>query len=373
VTGTRAAVARLARRLTGRIPRRTRTLRVVERGPIGGVLAPAERPGGPLIGWAELHDVVMNDTSLVIRGGALIHPAGVEQQLEAGLRIKGPGIVAHAGQRVVVHPSRPVATIPDGIRLCGFGSSNWYHWLVELLPTVTLLDGLPQGLRDLPLLVPEAVLRHAPSRDALELLAPGHPTVAVPRSAMARVGRVVWLDATVQGPRSLRDDALPRRDTISVHLGVLREFRAQVRSLLSLPEGTPARRRVLLVRPAGAKRTTDQAAIIDVGRRHDLEPVDLGTLTFAEQVQLFAEASVVVGPWGAAWASMVFANPASQGLMWAPEFYRQWPLYAQLAPVSGMSLSTLCVPTGATTFKQANTSPLALDPDVLDAALTSLG
>lgn len=328
-------------------------------------------PGRPLA-WSLLDDVELNDTSLVRVGSVLVGQTGVSGDVDRGLRLKGPGIVGHRGDRVLVASGRPQRTVPEGIRLCGFGSGNWYHWLVEILPTALLVDRLPVELRDAPLLVPEAVERTDAWRAALDVVAPGRRTVTVPRSSTVAVDRLVWLDPAVNGPRTLRDDAPVGLDLLAPSLELLATLRATVLAGLDVRPHARTGRRVLLVRPQGTKRSANQDDLVAVARRRGFEPVDPGALPFSDQVRLFAEAEVVAGGWGAAWSSMLFAAPRTRGLMWAPQTFARWPLFSNLAPVSGMRLRHLWVEVGSSTMVGANKAPQHVPPDAFAAALDAI-
>jgi len=330
----------------------------------------------PDLAWLELGPTVLNDTSLVVQGRRLIGPAEAERQLPIGMRVKGPGIYEHRDRAVLAEPARPTGHYPAGIRLTGFGSGNWYHWLVEILPAAVLLDALPDELRDLPVLVPAAVLERAATRATLELVLPGRTFLPVPRTGTIAVDRLVWIDSPVWGARTLRDGVLPTVGATCPNLPVLKAFRDRVLSQLdehdAVAERAAPSRRVLLVRPPGAKRVANQEELRPLAARHGLELVDPGLLSFAEQVRLFHDASFVVGGWGAAWSSMLFAQPTTRGLMWAPELFRMWPLFANLAPVSGMSLRHVFVDTHSSTFLHANEADQHVDVAELDAAIRAL-
>lgn len=324
----------------------------------------------PDLAWLELGPTVLNDTSLVVQGRLLLGPCELERQFPIGMRVKGPGIIDHRDRTVLVEKPRPTGRYPAGIRLTGFGSGNYYHWLVEILSSAVLLDALPDELRELPVLVPTAALERAATREALELVLPGRTFLPVPRTDTITVDRLVWIDSPVWGARTLRDGALPSVAATCPNLVVLRAFRDRVLERLGAHDthGAP-QRRVLLVRPAGSKRAANQEELRPLAERHRLELVDPGTLTFAEQVRLFHDASLIVGGWGAAWSSLLFAHPTTRGLMWAPELFRTWPLFANLAPVSGMALRHVFVDTHSSTFLQANEADQHVDVAALDAAI----
>jgi hypothetical protein len=58
--------------------------------------------------------------------------------------------------------------------------------------------------------------------------------------------------------------------------------------------------------------------------------------------------------------------------MWAPELFRTWPLFANLAPVSGMALRHVFVDTQSSTFLQANEADQHVDVAEIDAAIRAI-
>ena len=328
-------------------------------------------PGRPLA-WSVLNDVELNDTSMVKVGRTLVGATGVLEDVRRGLQFKGPDLAGHHDRRALVSTAGPTERVERGIRLCGFGSGNWYHWLIDILPSALLIDELPHDLRDAPLLVPQAAGRSAAWRAALEVVAPERETITVPRRGTLAVDRMVWLDPAVNGPRTLRDDAPIALDLLAPSFAVLARFRATVLERLAVGPSARPGRRVLLVRPAGAKRSVNQDDLVAVAQRRGFEAVDPGSLPFVEQVRLFAEAEVIAGGWGAAWSSMLFAAPGARGLMWTPSAFARWPLFSNLAEVSGVHLRHLFVAVGSTALVPANKAPQHVPPDAFATALDAI-
>lgn len=321
------------------------------------------------VGWTVLDKALVNDTSLVLHASDLIGPPGVHEHISRGMRLKGPGIIGSNDDRALIARTEPAGRVDRGIRLLGPGSGNWYHWLVEILPVATLVDMLPDDLRELPLIVPEVVLHRRAWRDALEHVLPERELIAAPRYGFLAVDELVWIDPAVHGARTLRDGIRPALDQTVPSLPVLERFRRLVRDRTGATDTVTGSDHLMLVRPDGSARRSNQDELIGIARRYGLRTIDPGTLTFREQVHLFAGASTIVGGWGAAWSSMLFADDATRGLMWAPDLYATWPLYSNLAPVSGMTLHHLHVATTGTTFREANKAEQYVPPHTFETAL----
>jgi hypothetical protein len=77
-------------------------------------------------------------------------------------------------------------------------------------------------------------------------------------------------------------------------------------------QGASGQRRLYVSRARSSVRGVDnEPAVVELFERHGFEVVCMETLPFAEQVGLFAEASVVAGPHGAGMTGVVFCSPGA--------------------------------------------------------------
>jgi capsular polysaccharide biosynthesis protein len=65
----------------------------------------------------------------------------------------------------------------------------------------------------------------------------------------------------------------------------------------------------------------------------------LENLSLSEQAKVFAEASVIIGPSGAAWTGMIFSERPVIGLSWLPTEYEEFSSYSTLANLLGHRLT----------------------------------
>ena len=63
-------------------------------------------------------------------------------------------LVTH-GQNSALVSTRPAGRLNKGVFLGGNGSSNYYHWMIEILPKLKFLNELDCEYKDFPLLVSE--------------------------------------------------------------------------------------------------------------------------------------------------------------------------------------------------------------------------
>jgi len=197
---------------------------------------------------------------------------------------------------------------------------NYYHWLLDLLPRVLLLKHATQNFSNYDTLlingsranyeretlaaleVPPEKIRFVDSRDRFQIASAVFPS----------------LDSNVVAPWKVRG----------------------LRELVSSDKPNQHRRLYLSRARVAVRRIANEKEISEALRQHDFEILEAEALSFREQVDLFANASVIVAPHGAALANIVFCQPGTRVLEISTRAgYRDW--YWQLAAVAGLSYEVL--------------------------------
>jgi hypothetical protein len=183
------------------------------------------------------------------------------------------------------------------------GDPNHYHWLVNFVPRLMVLDQLEQlGLvkGGVHIVVPDLM-----SDNALRLireLGMGHHTITRLHS------RAVWrFDELITPSFFQHSDLTPNG------------FAWYKRRLTVQPSRKPWRRLVISRADASGghprRRVLNEQAMVDALVPLGFTPVNLSRLTMAEQMQLFHETEMVIGPHGAGFANMVFAQAGARAIV----------------------------------------------------------
>ncbi|WP_414661871.1 glycosyltransferase family 61 protein [Horticoccus sp. 23ND18S-11] len=172
-------------------------------------------------------------------------------------------------------------------------SSAYYHWILEVLPKLSILNQDP-STRKHPFIVP--TLRHPFQLDTLRLAG-------------------ISLDRIIQIPPSSGDITVDRL-YFSESLGTTSNPSSRAVEWLRrtyLPTSKNPRRRKLYVsrRDAPSRRVANEDELVDFLSQEGFETICPGSMTFAEQVETFREASVVAAPHGAGLTNMIFAPPGA--------------------------------------------------------------
>lgn len=242
--------------------------------------------------------------------------------------------------RGIAHCPLP-EVMPSGVGLFGSGASNWYHWLIEILPAALLAEGLPNEFDDFPFLVPEDSLKHLTFRDSLALFTKQRQVRALPPGRPIKVEKLIHIDGVVSGPMNLIEGKWPVVSDYSQNGDVLLRYRAAMLERLGVTEAKP-HRRIFLARGHG-RRTYNQDELLEIAKGFGFEAVYPEQLSFREQAETFASAQIVMGPSGAAYANMLFCQKSTRGLTWLLPQYAGFCAYSNLANVVGMDLRYLFV------------------------------
>ncbi|MBJ6108283.1 glycosyltransferase family 61 protein [Hymenobacter sp. BT523] len=237
-----------------------------------------------------------------------------------------------------------------------WATGNYYHWMVDTLPRLLLLQGTHPGC---PLVLFEPVpayVRQTAAMFGFERLLP------LPPETVANVPELAMPD--YPAPSGFQDGALSlaARDRVieALHL-----------------KGFAGERRVYVSRSRQRlRRLLNETAIEPLLRQYGFETVYFEELSFAEQVRLMTETTVLVGVHGANLTNMLFLRPDAAVVELMNNSTHEAvfnPCYYYLA--NSLQLHYYCVPCQAASTGddwQANDSDLVVEYAALQEVLSSL-
>lgn len=340
-------------------------LRMIDRCQSAGVMihtvANAGVPGHrPMI--AELHDVTIHPGLQwipVLDAGQTVLQGHVMQRLKMRRDDPGSPLLLNSDRTALLRLPRDMPTIDAPALLIG-GVPAYYHHTVEFLSALAIAERTGVGA-DLPLVVNDdladfqleqfELLGIQPSR--LIRIAGDAPVrfrkLHVP-SRLVRGGR--WLDPLISG-----------------------WYRERF-GLLDASAPPPSRRLYLSRTGTTRRRVANDEDVIKAVVSRGFEIVQPETMSVQEQVALFAQASDIAGPTGAAFTNMLFSPPGARVLV----LYNQHlvegggDLYfdAMAASCGHHFASQSCLPATVRSGERVIDADLQVDVDALLAALDGM-
>ncbi|MGD1902129.1 MAG: glycosyltransferase 61 family protein [Geitlerinemataceae cyanobacterium] len=179
------------------------------------------------------------------------------------------------------------------------GTANYYHWIVDLLPRVTMLRDSGFDLDAIDLFLVDNY-RSQFQRDSLAAL-------GVPLDRVASISDYPHL----QAERTILPSLPGKLATLSHYSA--RVLRRTLGRQFGAPEGTAPTQRLYIRRDrARYRRIFNETELVTRLEHHGFVPVRPEELSFGEQVRLFSEAEAIVAPHGAGLTNAIFCSPGTR-------------------------------------------------------------
>ena len=204
--------------------------------------------------------------------------------------------------------------IENGICLFGSYPTNWYHWIVNILPSLYLADLDGHHHASIPILVHEKV-RSGTFRQSLEAINHLQRDITFLPPKPLQINHAVIPRSPSYQVAGLRGR---KKENISLlgdlELETLRAFRNELTRVTQEPHlgvvsARPRLKKLYLSRGSHGRSLQDERLIEEL-RDLGFLIVQPEKMNFASQIKLFSEAEVIVGATGAGFANILFAKNA---------------------------------------------------------------
>ncbi|MFD0933340.1 glycosyltransferase family 61 protein [Psychroflexus salinarum] len=228
------------------------------------------------------------------------------------------------------------------IFLSGSYDYNWYHWLIEILPKLEVLKFNDFDFSKTKILISEKNYNSANHLDALRFHTTRDKLVVLNPKTSYKIDEVIHIDSpSINLPNKKFDNKLFELGSGNFQSEILKSYRNRFFSELEInSKNTILKKRVYLSR-SQKNRKYNQKQIIKLVENFNFEIVDPSELTLKEQIQLFFNAEIIIGPAGAAWANLIFCKPDTIGMIFRPHNNGENSSFPNLAKVSGVKLYEL--------------------------------
>lgn len=249
------------------------------------------------------------------------------------------GQVLRVGNKLVVRTGSDLRHYADGI-VIGGPSHNWFHWLIEQLPTIYRATAESYNWASWPLVLRQEVVERENFQKTLLLVAPESLVIPVQVDTFFTLDRALILEAPTS-PGTV-DFGLFGNFQKEHHFdcGVMTPYRQKLRQYaLNLPRISNSKN-IFLTRPESGNRRYNQAELVDVARRFGFTPMNADEHSLENLWSALAHASAVIGPQGAAWANTIVCPGGAIGIQWSGGALRG-DSFQSLASLASMTMHYL--------------------------------
>lgn len=277
-------------------------------------------------------------------------------------------LVGHGRRNALVKQRGELVPAKDGVFLGGNGSCNYYHWLLEIVTKLYVLPILPEAA-GLPLLVSKRVAEIGSFAEILQLLVPDRELVFLEDKVSYLVQKAVFIEPLVTAPFHLLDCKF-RAEYFATRPEAVHYLREAVLPKVSSTERGIWPQRIFLTR--GARRGYNQDELVSIAANQGFEAVSMEEHSLLKQAAFFANAREIIGPTGAAWSNLVFANKECRACCWIPEELGEFSAFSNIAGIVGLDFRHLTYPSGVRNPSDLYGHSYRICPDQLQMALKSL-
>ncbi|KST59836.1 hypothetical protein AO398_16295 [Methylobacterium sp. GXS13] len=253
-------------------------------------------------------NVVLNGQRLIYDLAA--HPLSGVADIKDGVNPGQIMLAVWGPERALVEAPAEIQKVEAGLMLFGFQSRQYGHWLLEFAPRMLWFNdpACPAGL---PLCVDDGMPDS--HRQIIALMDERDRPVQVLPPVATRFRELGLAPVPTFYPFDTRP-GLPIYDAIWPR-DILAAMRGKILKRLAAQGGDLRRtgRRILLSRRGFTqRRLVNEAEIADALRPHGFEVIQPETYTFAEQVEIYHAADIVVGSASSALINGLFCRPGAK-------------------------------------------------------------
>jgi hypothetical protein len=242
--------------------------------------------------------------------------------------------------------------IENGVFLGGNGSWNYYHWMIEILPKIELLQ--QTGIFDCTknILVSNVVnvinsfkitlLEALRNKDIKCMFLEPNKFYKVKNLYVITTPNNILFNS--KGILTSPYYNYFRRESTDyirdlVFKMITKYNQKRLEDIINLLKNKHGKINIFLARKKGGPRTYNQDEVIRLFHEEfDAKEVNIEDYSIAEQAFIFYNADFIAGPSGAAWTNIIFCKNETLAISWIPKELEYFSVYSTLAKYYGVKL-----------------------------------
>ena len=260
--------------------------------------------------------------------------------LYKGRRPRRVGMINGQSREIVAMRNvRPGQRVPKALFIGTRAPYNWYHWIANVLPALYVANSASVP-PDVPLVLPDEIKTFPQMMESLDIFLKDREIFWLGRDRLLDIGHVYWADSPVYDAPFTQESSnrmpliLHRAAMVGYRDKILDHYANAFNPLVGL-------QKVFLARSSGAARPYNSDQVEAWAQEEGFTLCFTDQLSLLEQVALFRNATHIVGPTGAAWSGLIFAQSHLRALRLHGGAAEYENYFSNLATISGATIFDL--------------------------------
>lgn len=284
----------------------------------------------PPIYISELENIVcIGGSDLLLKDDILLFDEYDRDDVER-LYFKSGPIRKVKKNKFLLETTKNIIELDKAINLCGFASSNYYHFTIEILSRMGYINNYPE-YADYTILIDEQSQKYSQMREMLSIVCQGREIKLVQEGQMVSVRHLVQASKNTWLPLNLKKRNDVRISDNMIAKSALDNIRNIVKPYLCEQGNTMI---YLSRKNTSQRRIVNEDQVIEAFENAGFTIMSTENLSYQEQIKLFSSAKCIVGPTGAALTNLVYCQPGTVVGCLIPKEYK-FCIYSSIAHMIG--------------------------------------
>jgi len=275
-----------------------------------------------------------------------------------GLGDYASGQLNFHGENFGILRKQTVSEINKGIMINGVSDTNYYHWLIEILPQLEFIKSLPSQYKEYPILLSNNVKNISSIMQALTYCQVENNIVYLKSSEMYLVKQLI-----VCSSPNFSNTHLKNHTSFPIQSSYCREESLMYlkNTILNSVQVNSSYGEYIFLARKSSNRLYNQNEVVQLLLGYNFSVVYLEDHPIEEQAAIINKAKFIVSPPGAALANLIFASKGTKALYWLANSSGDPSCFSNIAHHMEMELKCINYDVERRTTQDNYTQPYVID------------
>ena len=244
-------------------------------------------------------------------------------------------LIYNIGKVAIVASRKVSKKIPEAISIVQAGNYNYYHFFIESLSRLVLVDTI-EKYRKVPVLIDAVVKKNKNYKDLLDKCNTyNHPVIWIEENEHILVEKLIYASSAIFMPGNVRKRDMIRNSDFVVSKWLLNSLRDRF-EYPGMDHGEGNKKIIISRKNTSNSRLSNEKEIVETVVRSGFEVIYPESLTVLQQAEIFRSSDKIIAVSGGAMANILFCKPGTNVYCIIPDEHRFY-LYSTMAYLLGLN------------------------------------